>query len=490
MRSVRGTLIAASCALLVATPRAEGWAGTYEGSLQAGPALAGSATAWADGPDRGPINVRRAPLNAAPDTFYSIPRAATCDRADDLAASPDLVAVLVFRGDPDGSCQNAGLDVFVNSAGTARRLETSAGGFSQCAAAGLDVDAGVVAVARYNCQQDPVMLHDVASGTSADLGLELPTAANPLDVRIAGRYVAVLLDTFGRDQFEVVVWDRDAGAELYRADASALRAGADYVVGSHRLELQPDGRVLYGVTTAGGFTGATRWAWASPSEPRMHPIPGSHGHTRGRHGFAGDSVALARDWGKSGASVVGLDGAISNTFSEQYLQGSIDFDGARLVWADSLIHNEAYPYHPPPPGPPAPPPAPQTAPPSPKPSAPAAAAAPVIAKKARALKAFSGTAADADGDLLLIRVGLARTKGSRCETLRKSGRLARVRRTSGRCVPTTWLAATGLASWKLKLRRRLPPGRYALYVQAVDAAGNAQVTFTKAVGNLRTFTLR
>jgi hypothetical protein len=488
----RATVLGFVIAALAAAP-ANGWTGAYDGAVSAGPALTASGTAWADGPFQGAaMTIKRAPLDGAATVLYSVARGAPCDRVDDLAAAGDLVAVQIFRGAADGSCVNEGIDILVNDgAGGAKTLESTAGGFSMCAASGLDVDAGIVAVARYNCEQTPVMLHDVAAGTAKSLGLTLPIGVTAVDVRMAGRFVAVILEVVGGGpgpRVSVRVWDREAGAEAYRVDADAFRGGSDYAIGSHRLELQPDGRVLYGVTTTGPV--APRWGTASPGDPVLRSIPGDFDHSMGRSGFAGNLAVLKRGSGR-GSAVFGLDGAMLNLFSPQPTGWSVDFDGSRLAWSDfNLVHNEPYPYEPP-----APAPAPATK--RPAPSLPEHAAAPAARatgikaiSKAKALKAFSGTAGDPDGDLLMVRVGLVRVGGGKCQTLQRSGWLKASKSARGKCLPAAFLTASGTKAWKLKLRRRLPAGKYLLYVQAVDAAGHAQMTFAKASGNLRAFRLK
>ena len=489
MRLAQGLLITG--ALLGLAAPAQGWTGTVTGHLQAGPALAGADVAWVDGEsETGPLSVRRAAVNAAPATVFTIARKARCDRAMDLSASQEVVAV------EWSTCAEGGrVDVLVGDGNAgARTLATSSGYFAECAISSSDVTAGIVAVARYNCQAAPVRLYDVAAGTAADLPLTLPMGVNPAEVRIAGRYVAVLAESGSGNgdtpRFEVIVFDRDTGAEAYRANADTFRGTDDWVVGSHRLELQADGAVLYGFTAVRQGAGmAVRYGTASPAAPVLEEIPGAFEQSMGRVAFAEGRAALHRASGK-GSAVFGADGAMVNLFSEKPTGGSIDFDGARIAWFDLAgVHNEAFPFVPPatttPPATTSPPPAVKP------PSAPVAKlGAMKSVMKAKALRSFSGTATDADGDLALVRVGLARVAGKKCQTLQAGGRLKAGKRAGRDCVPTTFLNATGTAAWKFKLRKRLPAGRYVLYVQAIDADGHAQVGFSKATGSLHTLRLR
>jgi hypothetical protein len=469
----------------------------YTGSVQAGPALTGAGVAWVDGEYRsGPMFVRRTAGDAAPSTLFAIERKEDCDAVRDLSASGDLVVV------ERSTCAEGGrFEVLIgDGSGGPRVVESSGTDFVSCAISGSDVDAGLVAVARYNCQEAPIRLHAVAAGTSSDLPLTLTPGENPVEVRIAGRYVAVLVEgppgTSDAPRFQVIVWDREAGDEAYRANADTFRGTDDWVVGSHRLELQPDGAVLYGFSAFREGKGlVVRYGLASPAAPALKEIPGSFDQSMNRLGFGDGKVALNRGGG-TGSGVFGADGALLNLFSGRPTAGSIDFDGTRLAWLDwDYVYDEAYPYMTPAPGTSGMPPAPSPAPPAPAavktPAAPAASSAALKAVlKARALKAFSGTAADADGDLSLVRIGLVRIAGRKCQTLQSSGRLKSSPRSGGKCVPAVFLKAAGTAAWKFKLRRRLPAGRYALYVQAMDAAGHAQVVFTQAAGSLRTFRVK
>jgi len=46
------------------------------------------------------------------------------------------------------------------------------------------------------------------------------------------------------------------------------------------------------------------------------------------------------------------------------------------------------------------------------------------------------------------------------------------RRTS--CRKTTYISAKGATKWSLTLKRRLPKGRYQIWVRGIDAAGNVE----------------
>jgi len=70
-----------------------------------------------------------------------------------------------------------------------------------------------------------------------------------------------------------------------------------------------------------------------------------------------------------------------------------------------------------------------------------------------------------------VLVSIAReTRGRRCRFLLASGRFSRARS----CLRTSYLVAGGTRSWTLRVRARLPRGRYKVWVRGVDAAGNVE----------------
>lgn len=75
--------------------------------------------------------------------------------------------------------------------------------------------------------------------------------------------------------------------------------------------------------------------------------------------------------------------------------------------------------------------------------------------------------------LATVAVSVARTtKDGRCRFLRGNGRFTPAR--SCRRTGGTYLRARGTGSWSLRLRARLPRGRYKAWVRAIDAAGNVE----------------
>jgi hypothetical protein len=101
---------------------------------------------------------------------------------------------------------------------------------------------------------------------------------------------------------------------------------------------------------------------------------------------------------------------------------------------------------------------------------------PARPRKARRVKAIKGTAVDAER----VQVAVTR-KGERCKALTKGGKLKR-----RACDRPRWLAASGTATWKLRLKRRLPPGRYVIRSRAIAPDGSVETTPARATVRLRT----
>lgn len=96
---------------------------------------------------------------------------------------------------------------------------------------------------------------------------------------------------------------------------------------------------------------------------------------------------------------------------------------------------------------------------------------------ARKFKSVSGTASNATR----VEVAILKTdktllkKKRRCLQLSSSNRarFAKVRSVKRKCVPSKWLKASGASSWKLKIKKRLPTGKYTIYVRATGSGGTS-----------------
>jgi uncharacterized delta-60 repeat protein len=122
------------------------------------------------------------------------------------------------------------------------------------------------------------------------------------------------------------------------------------------------------------------------------------------------------------------------------------------------------------------------------------------------LKAFSGTAADPEGEPLrkvqiaLVRkvpperkaqatpAGAKKVAGKSCLDLRNAkGGFKLVHAKQGKPCPLLWLDAKGTTKWSFHLTGALPVGSYVLSARAVDAKGLAGSTFSAAAGNRLAF---
>jgi hypothetical protein len=121
------------------------------------------------------------------------------------------------------------------------------------------------------------------------------------------------------------------------------------------------------------------------------------------------------------------------------------------------------------------------------------------ARRPRGGRRFRGTAKDGRARgvrkrmLRVARVEIAvRKAGKGCRWLSSAaGDLRRV--TPGRggaCDEPVWVRANGTEDWRLRLRRKLPDGRYTLFTRAVTRNGVAEGDFTFGDGNKRRFRLR
>jgi uncharacterized delta-60 repeat protein len=114
--------------------------------------------------------------------------------------------------------------------------------------------------------------------------------------------------------------------------------------------------------------------------------------------------------------------------------------------------------------------------------------------KASKLKSISGTAAGTGLAQVQISLNLANKsllkEHKRCLFVKStSGATKKYKSKGKKCPPAKWLTATGTTNWSLKLKKKLKPGKYTIYVRALDAAGTTQTSFTKQLGNLKTVTV-
>jgi Tol biopolymer transport system component len=106
----------------------------------------------------------------------------------------------------------------------------------------------------------------------------------------------------------------------------------------------------------------------------------------------------------------------------------------------------------------------------------------------RSWRTIAGTATD---DHAIRRVKLSVVRRSivagrlRCRALTARGRWRTYRPAGRSCRPRFLLTARGTTKWSLRLKRRLPNGRYVITSRATDNAGQREIGFSTALGNLR-----
>lgn len=114
--------------------------------------------------------------------------------------------------------------------------------------------------------------------------------------------------------------------------------------------------------------------------------------------------------------------------------------------------------------------------------------------QAKKLKSIAGTAVGSG--LAKVQISIGRTdkkllkKKKRCLFVKNNkGQTKKYKAKKGKCAPAKWLTAKGTTSWSYKLKRALKPGKYTIYVRAIDSSGATQTSFTRRRGNLKTVTL-
>jgi DNA-binding beta-propeller fold protein YncE len=120
--------------------------------------------------------------------------------------------------------------------------------------------------------------------------------------------------------------------------------------------------------------------------------------------------------------------------------------------------------------------------------------------RARKVKAIRGTARDDKGvtrvQIVVQRLARGAKAASaaklkpRCRRLARDGRLHKAKVRRGTCALTGFLPVKGTTAWKLKLKRRLPAGKYAMFSRATDTVGRRETAFSARAGNRVRVTLR
>ena len=91
-----------------------------------------------------------------------------------------------------------------------------------------------------------------------------------------------------------------------------------------------------------------------------------------------------------------------------------------------------------------------------------------VRRPGRRSRRLAGAAADPDGTVQYVDVALVRLRSDgRCRALTPRGGWRRIRK----CSAPPFVRATGRGRWRVRMNRRLRPGRYALYSRATDNIG-------------------
>ena len=88
---------------------------------------------------------------------------------------------------------------------------------------------------------------------------------------------------------------------------------------------------------------------------------------------------------------------------------------------------------------------------------------------------LTGTAADKDGEVVYVDVGLVRIRARGCTVLRANGRFRPLRK----CSAPPLLRAKGTSRWHLTLPSRLPKGTYVVFSRATDNLGRREAGLNK-----------
>ena len=104
----------------------------------------------------------------------------------------------------------------------------------------------------------------------------------------------------------------------------------------------------------------------------------------------------------------------------------------------------------------------------------------IKAPRGKRIKSFSGTAADADGSVANVVIGLLQLgSGGKCKVLTSAKGTFKTQK--GRCSePTKYLKAKGGAKWSFKLSKALKKGRYVLFARATDDKGLSETGYGAA----------
>jgi hypothetical protein len=112
--------------------------------------------------------------------------------------------------------------------------------------------------------------------------------------------------------------------------------------------------------------------------------------------------------------------------------------------------------------------------------------APRSSTRTGSFRLFKGRAFDSGSGVTGVEIAVQRTDGGCMSLTGPRGRFGKAQP----CSERKWLRATGTTSWRYKLRRALPPGRYRVYSRATDGQSLTESAWTRSDRNVLRFTVR
>jgi hypothetical protein len=245
-------------------------------------------------------------------------------RVGKLVASPDLVAFTT------GAERGAQAIWVAPGRRRPRVVTTIGGGGDPCAPSLVDMDvhARVLAYAVTTCAETRILVRDYATGGSEQQVALAPPRIEAIS--LAGRFLAwhahrlSFSDTPSKD--EVVVYDRQAGAEAYRVDVTALAAEDQWGPPHVQATVQADGLVA---VAAGPQSQPSKLAWYSPRDPRLHQFSGAF---YGAPSVARNVIAAVRGADVVLLSLKGRTVKHLDRTSTVFAPGPIGWDGHLAAW--------------------------------------------------------------------------------------------------------------------------------------------------------------
>lgn len=305
-----------------------------------GPALGGDGVAWVERrPDGAEVRVARFGGPARRLQLLDESESRVGFTPMEASSSRLLLAPHRLKGTPP-TRYVAGTDVFTGAWGeplSQVRPRCDAGGDTFIPSADVDGDR----VAYLRCPPDPVPPGYTRTAIVEDFSTDPPrsqTVENAgFGLRLAGRYLAWLaLAQSARPSYDVVVYDRVAGKQVYRIPARALKRGVQ------SLDLQGDGKlaVAFEVVPRGYDRAVARVAWASPAAPKLHVLrlPDSASYSVR---IANNTIGFERglsyfgEFSHANVGITTLAGrfrtiARNGVAAEKFY--TFDYDGRRIAW--------------------------------------------------------------------------------------------------------------------------------------------------------------